>query len=154
MDGLIIGTFTHPYTSNNSFYMQNENKRPKKKLKVCKDGIIRLLQQINCSLYMLQNWIELHNILHRMHIYFINLLHLIIHWVDLHSMHWFKNIPTQHTSLCSSDMLIWSGSTISNSFLGTRSKPRCLVREGLLVYDEEDNRNSSVERNQSSRYNL
>ena len=26
-------------------------------------------------------------------------------------------------------MLIWSGSTISNSFLGTRSKPRCLTEE-------------------------
>ena len=24
MDGLIIGTFTHPYTSNNTFYMENK----------------------------------------------------------------------------------------------------------------------------------
>lgn len=35
-------------------------------------------------------------------------------------------------------MLIWSGSTISNSFLGTRSKPRCLVRDGLEESSERE----------------
>lgn len=59
-----------------------------------------------------------------------------------------KNKPTiqQHTSLYSSDMLIWSGSTISNSFLGTRSMPRCLVKEGLGVNNKEHKKKAVVKK--------
>lgn len=64
---------------------------------------------------------------------FNKLFYLKIKGMCLYSMNRFNNISSQHTSLCSSETLIWSGSTISNSFLGTRSKPRCLVKEGFWV---------------------
>lgn len=113
-DDLIIGTFTRPYTSNNTFVyaksgcaMTRRHTVNKKSSQCVKAASFESVQQIYLQyVHAAELVFPCSFVRQRTYIYFIDSLYLLIHGVNVYSMHQFKNNPTQHTSLYSSDMLI------------------------------------------------